>query len=187
MGVVEELFKKLGKEYEELLSRYKDEIATLRVGAVDLEKVKNIEVDAYGTNMPVYQVATVMSQSALTIVITPWDKKLLDKIAEAVTSALKDVTPTIKGDAVYLNFPPLTEEKRKEYLKLISKLGEHFRQQLRDIRNRYKRQIEEANKSGEIPDSMIHKVLEKLDSLTRQFREEIDKIYGNKEKQILNG
>ena len=184
MGALDTLWQNLDNEFAKVISRFKDEVAKLRVGAVDVENVKQIQVDAYGSMMPIYQIATVMSQGATTIVITPWDKKLLEHIAKALDAEFEDITPAVRGESVYLNFPPITEEKKKEFLKLISKNAENYRQQLRDIRNDYKKKLEDMKKDGDLPENDFYKAMEQLDETTRKFRDEIDSIYKAKEKQF---
>lgn len=184
MATVEEIFAKVREELEEIVQAFKDEIAKLRVGAVDVETVKNISVDVYDSSMPVYQLATVLAPNAMTVVVTPWDKNIIKDLADALSEALGDVNPVVKGESIYLNFPPITEEKKKEYLKLIGKIAEKYRQQLRDIRNEAKRKLEHLHKEGGLPDNDFYKALERLDELTRNYRQQIDDAYAKKEAQL---
>ena len=185
MGAVDPVLNKAEQGFKEVVEKFKDEVATLRVGSADVEVVKNIMVEAYGSQMPLYQVATILAQSAVSMSITPWDKKLLEPIVEALSAKFKDITPTVKGDAVYLNFPPLTEEKKKEFLRFLSKVAEKYRQQLRDVRNDAKKELEALKKESQISDNEYYKAIEKLDALIRKYREEIEAVLQRKESQLL--
>ena len=184
MATLDDLFNKAEKEFEEVIERFKEEVAKLSIGAADVQRVKEIQVNVYDTTMPIYQVASVLAPNAMTVVVTPWDKNILKQIAEALASELKDITPTIKDNAVYLNFPPITEEKKKEYLKLLSKIAERYRQQLRDVRNEFKKKLEQLHKEHSLPDNDFYKAIERLDELTREYRAKIDETVSKKEDQL---
>ncbi len=181
MGDIDGFFKEVEQDYKEIVDRFKGEVDKLRLGNVNLEVAKNIQVEAYGSMVPLYQIASLSAPTAMTLVVTPWDKSLLKPIAEALAAAYNnEVTPTVKDNAVYVNFPPITKEKQLEYLKLIKDLAEKFRQRLRDLRNEAKSKLEDM----ELPEDLHFKAQERLDELTRKYTEEINSVYEDKKQQL---
>lgn len=165
---------------------FKEEAQKLRAGSVNIDQLKNISVTAYGTPMPLYQVATISTPTAVTAIISPWDKGNLQNVASAIQAELKgDITPSIREDAVYLNFPPLTQEKKEEYAKLLKDRSENYRQGLRDIRQDAKSKFEEMKKNGELPEDAAFKAIEDLDETIKKFTDQINTIYENKKEQLL--
>ncbi len=172
-------------EMQEVVDKFHDEVARLRIGAVNIEVAKNINVDAYGSKMPLYQVATLSAPNAMTLIVTPWDKGLLKEIANAISEHYSsEISPTIKGESVYVNFPPITKEKQQEYLKLIKDLAEKYRQRLRDVRNEAKNKIEAGKQDGDVTEDAYYKAIEQLDDLTRKFVEKINSIYEGKKQEL---
>ncbi len=186
MGDLETFFEELELDLEEQLERFQKEVAKMRIGEVNIESAKQIQVEAYGSKVPLYQVATLSAPNAMTLVVTPWDKNLLKNLADAINDYYgSDITPNIKDDAIYINFPPLTKERQQEYLKLIKKLAETYRQRLRDIRNEYKNKIESAKQEGNLTEDDYYKALEKLDTYTKKYVEQINSIYEHKKQELL--
>jgi ribosome recycling factor len=170
----------------EVIESFKIEMQKIRIGSVNVESIKNISVKAYGSYMPLYQVATITAPSAVSMVITPWDKGVLNDIANAISEEFKkEINPNIKDNSVYINFPPLTQEKKEEFVKIIKEKGEQFRQRLRDVRQDIKSNIEELKTSGDAPEDAVFKALEQLDETTKKFTEQIAELYEHKKEQLL--
>jgi ribosome recycling factor len=165
---------------------FKEEAQKMRAGSVNMDAIKNIQVTAYGATMPLYQVATISAPSAATAVITPWDKGNIKAVADAVQADMKgEVMPSVKEDAIYLNFPPLTQEKKEEYTKLLKDRSENYRQGLRDIRQTAKSKLEELKKDGDLPEDDFFKSIEDLDETTKKFTDQINDIYEQKRELLL--
>ncbi|WKZ30199.1 MAG: ribosome-recycling factor [Candidatus Dojkabacteria bacterium] len=186
MADIATLQQQTTQEMTEVIESFKTEMQKIRIGSVNIEVVKNISVEAYGSYMPMYQVATITSPSAASMVITPWDKGLLNNIASAIGEEFKkEINPNIKDNSVFINFPPLTQEKKEEFVKVIKEKGEQFRQRLRDVRQEIKSDIEALKTNGEAPEDVVFKALEALDETTKKFTEQISEIYENKKEQLL--
>ena len=165
---------------------FKEEAQKMRAGSVNMDTLKNIQVTAYGSVVPLYQVATISAPSVATAIISPWDKGNIKAVADAVTNEMKgEVMPSVKDDAIYLNFPPLTQEKKEEYTKILKDRSENYRQGLRDIRQTAKSKLEELKKDGGLPEDALFKALEDLDETTKKFTEQINDIYEKKREQLL--
>ncbi len=165
---------------------FREEAQKLRAGSVNIDQLKNISVTVYGSAMPLYQVATISTPTAVTAIITPWDKGNVQVVADAIQAEMKgDITPSVREGAVYLNFPALTQEKKEEYVKLLKDRSENFRQGLRDIRQNAKSKFEDMKKDGELPEDAAFKAIEDLDATIKKFTDEINTIYENKKEQLL--
>lgn len=186
MADVNSLLAKARTDMDQVIESFKTEIQKLRAGAVNVEHIKNIHIDVYGSKVPMYQVATITAQSAIAVTITPWDKNNLRSISEGINEEFKgEVNPNVRDNAVYLNFPPVTQEKKEEYVKMLKEKAEQFRQRLRDVRQDVKSDIEELKKNSEAPEDVIFKGLEDLDNITKQYTENINDIFENKKEQLL--
>ena len=168
------------------IEAFKEEAQKMRAGGVNIETLKNVQVTVYGAQTPLYQVATISAHSVATAIITPWDKSNVQVIADALQADMKgEVMPSVKDCAIYLNFPPLTQEKKEQYTKILKDRSENFRQGLRDIRQTAKTKIEELKKNGDLPEDDMFKALEDLDETTKKFTEQINDIYEKKRELLL--
>ncbi len=186
MADIAEILEMASLEMDEVVDSFKHEVNKLRIGSVNIEAAKGIMVDAYGAKTPLYQVATLSAPSAMTLVVTPWDKSLLKNIAEAISEHFAhEVSPSIKSESVYVNFPPITKERQKEYLKIIKDTAEKYRQRLRDVRNDAKSKIETLKKDGDITEDDYYKYIEKLDKMIREHTDSIAEVYETKKESLL--
>lgn len=186
MADLAQVWTDVDNDMELAVMAFQEEAQKMRAGAVNVDALKNTQVTVYGSSMPLYQVATISAPSAATAIITPWDKGNLKTIGDALTTELKnEVTPTVKEDAIYLNFPPLTQEKKEEYARLLKDRSESFRQRLREVRQTAKTKIEEMKKTGELPEDAMYKALEDLDETTKKYTDQINDIYDKKRDLLL--
>jgi len=186
MADINNLLAESRQEMSQVIDSYNIELQKIRVGAVNVEVIKAISVEVYGSYIPLFQVATISSPSANTVIITPWDKSNLRNIGSAIEAEFKgEVNPNIKDDAVYLNFPPLTQEKKEEFVKFLKEKSEQFRQRLRDVRQTFKSLLDEMKKNSEAPEDEIFRGLEELDKITKEFTEKINELYEAKKTQLL--
>ncbi|MCC7304339.1 ribosome recycling factor [bacterium] len=186
MADLAQIWSDLDTDMQLAVEAFKDEAQKMRAGGVNVDMLKNIQITAYGSIMPLYQVATISTPTPATAIITPWDKGNLKATADALQTEMKgEVMPTVKDDAIYLNFPPLTQEKKEEYTKILKDRSENFRQGLRDIRQSAKTKIEDMKKNGELPEDAMFKSLEDLDETTKNFTEKINEIYEKKRELLL--
>jgi ribosome recycling factor len=186
MGDVKVFLDEASSMMQKSIEYFQLEMQKLRLGSVNIEAIKNISVEIYGSHMPIFQVATISSPGAASVIITPWDKGSLQPIASAVETEFRgEINPNVKDGAVYVNFPAITQEKKEEYVKLLKEKSEHFRQQIRDHRQESKNAIEDMKKNGEVSEDIVFKALEDLDELTKKMTEEINNHYEAKKAQIL--
>jgi ribosome recycling factor len=158
---------------------------TLRTGRASLAILENITVPAYGTDSSLNQVASLSTPDAKTIAIQPWDKTILGVIEKALLGANLGVTPTNDGTVVRLVFPPLTEERRKEVVKVAHKMAEEARVSVRNVRRHVNEEIKKKEKTHEISEDDRDKLIKDIQKLTDDYVAKVDELTVVKEKDIL--
>ncbi|MDO5453337.1 MAG: ribosome recycling factor, partial [Eubacteriales bacterium] len=143
-------------------------------------------VDYYGTPTPINQVGSVSVAEARILVIQPWDKGLLNPIMKAIQASDIGINPQNDGSVIRLTFPQLTEERRKELAKGISKRGEEAKVAVRNIRRDEMDALKKAKKANELTEDDLRDEEEKLQKLTDKVCKEIDEIAANKTKEIMS-
>ena len=172
-------------QFEKNLEFFKTDINSLRTGRVSPSLVEKILVESYGTKTELLQLASIMSPEPQTIVIKPWDRNILKDIERAITSSDIRVNPVIDGDLVRLNFPSLTEENRKELVKILHKKLEDGRVTIKMTREKIKDEVLAAEREKIISEDEKFQALEDLDDVTKEFNEKIKQLGEAKEKEIM--
>ncbi len=161
------------------------DLANIRAGRANPTILDRISVEYYGAQTPIAQVGTISVPEARSIVIQPWDVSVLKDIEKAILASDIGITPNNDGKVIRLNFPPLTEERRKELSKGVSKRGEEAKVAVRNIRRDSLEQFKKQKKANEITEDDLKDLEEKVQKLTDKFVKEIDGIVDAKEKEIL--
>ena len=161
------------------------DLAAVRAGRANPAVLDKITVEYYGAATPLTQVGTVSVPEARTIVIQPWDMSVLKEIEKAILASDIGLTPNNDGKVIRLNFPPLTEERRKELSKGVSKRGEEAKVAIRNIRRDAIEGFKKQKKANEITEDDLKDLEEKIQKMTDKFVKEIDGIVATKEKEIL--
>ncbi|MEE1013093.1 MAG: ribosome recycling factor [Clostridia bacterium] len=161
------------------------DLAAVRAGRANPAVLDKITVEYYGAATPLTQVGTVSVPEARTIVIQPWDMSVLKEIEKAILASDIGLTPNNDGKVIRLNFPPLTEERRKELSKGVSKRGEEAKVAIRNIRRDAIEGFKKQKKANEITEDDLKDLEEKIQKMTDKFVKEIDGIVAAKEKEIL--
>lgn len=172
-------------EFEKVISDLKNELATLRVGRANPLMVENILVQAYGSKMPIKQLASVTVPEARTILIQPWDKAVTKDVEKAISEANIGINPVNEGAQIRLTIPPLTEESRKELTKSVGEKMEKTRIIIRQIRDKVRDQITKKEKNKEITEDDKYDLQKKLDDLVRDYNDKIKDLGEKKEKEIM--
>jgi len=179
------IVEKSKEQYEKTLEFLKSDISSLRTGRISPSIVEKVKVESYGTSSELVQLAAISSPEPQSIVIKPWDRNILKDVERALQTADLNVNPVVDGDLVRLNFPPLTEESRKELVKILHKKLEEARIALRSQRERVREDVISLEKSKEISEDEKFQALKDLDSMTKDYNEKIKEIGDNKEKEIM--
>ncbi len=157
------------------------EFGRIRSGRATPALVDKVMVEAYGSEMPMTQVATISVPEARTLVIQPFDKSNIGSIERAIHMANLGVAPNNDGNVVRLNMPALTEERRKEYVKLVKQRAEEAKVTIRQTR----RDALEEVKNSDLPEDQVKRLEKDVQKMTDTFTEKIDKATDAKEKEIM--
>lgn len=161
------------------------EFASIRAGRANPAVLDRVTVDYYGVPTPVNQVGSVSVPEARTIIIQPWDATVLAELEKAILKSDIGITPSNDGKVIRLNFPPLTEERRRELVKEVSKRSEAAKVAVRNIRREAIDRFKAQKKSNEITEDDLKALEEDVQKLTDRFIKEIDKLTDGKEKEII--
>ncbi len=170
---------------EKAIASLEADLATIRAGRANPAILDKVTVEYYGVPTPVQQVGTVAVPEARTITIQPWDASILGEIEKAILKSDIGITPNNDGRTIRLNFPPLTEERRKDLVKGISKRGEECKVAIRNIRRDSLEDFKKQKKDGEITEDDLKDLETKIQKLTDKFVANVDTIISAKEKEIL--
>lgn len=177
------------KNYEtrmdKTIGNFRDQLAAVRAGRANPAVLDRITVDYYGAATPIQQVGTVSTPDPRTIMIQPWDASILKEIEKAIQTSDLGINPQNDGKVIRLNFPQLTEERRKELTKLVKKYAEDAKVAIRNIRREAMDDYKKQQKNSEITEDDQKKLEKDLQDLTDKKVKEIDKIAEEKEKELL--
>ena len=160
------------------------ELAAVRAGRANPAVLDKITVEYYGAPTPLNQVAAISTPDPRTLAIQPWDGSVLKAIEKAIQVSDLGINPQNDGKQIRLNFPPLTEERRKELIKGVSKTGEEAKVALRNIRRDALDKFKAAQKKSEITEDELHDGEDKMQKLTYKYVKEIDAMVSKKSKEL---
>lgn len=162
----------------------KDELAGIRTGRATPALLSRIVVDYYGTQVPIQQLASYSVPEPRTLVIQPFDKNAISAMEKAIMSSDVGITPGNDGNVIRLSFPPLTEERRKELIKLVHHRGEEGRVAVRNIRRHTKEELERLEREGRISEDDLVRSEKELQKQTDKHVAEIDEVVAHKEAEL---
>ena len=173
------------QQFEKTLEFLKESISSLRTGRVSPSLIEKIMIESYGTKSELKNLAALSSPEPRTISIKPWDKGIIKDIEKALNNSDLNISPVVDEDLIRLNFPQLTEETRKELVKVLAKKLEEAKISLRKQRDKIKETILNLEKEKDIGRDEKFTSLKELDDLTREYNEKIKDIGLSKEKEIM--
>lgn len=173
--------EKMGKAVEVA----KDDFATIRTGRASASMFQKISVDYYGTYTPLPQLASFQTPEARMVVITPYDKGAMNAIEKAIRDSDLGVNPTSDGVIIRVLIPQLTEERRKEFIKVAKQKAEDSKVTMRNIRRHAKDALEKQKKDGHVSEDDVTRAEKHLDELTKKHESHIEDILKHKEAELL--
>lgn len=182
---MKELLKELERRMIGAVDAFKGELVSLRTGRASLALLDGIVVDYYGTPSPLNQVAALSVPEPTSIVIAPWEPKMLGQIERAILKSNLGITPTNDGKVVRLSIPALTEERRKDLVKVAHQYAEQARNAIRQIRRDGNDQIKKMEKAKEISEDEMHDGLDQVQKLTDAYIAKLGELLEKKEQEIL--
>lgn len=166
------------------LTHLENELLKVRAGKANPSMLQGVQVDYYGSKVPLTQVSNVSTTDARTIVIQPWEKKIIDAIEKAVFAANLGLTPINNGEIIRINIPPLTEERRRDLVKQVKHEGENAKVSIRNARREAIDEIKKLQKQG-IPEDEIKKAEEEMQKHTDGYSKKVEDILHHKETEIM--
>ncbi len=175
----------LAERMEKSVEAFKNELSKVRTGRASLSLLDDISVDAYGSGMPLNQVATLTIPESRLIAIQPWDPQMLPAIEKAILKSSIGLTPVNDGKIIRLNIPQLTEERRIVLVKQVKKIAEEFRVAIRNVRRDANDTLKRQKKDKEISEDDMFKLQDEAQSETNTYIKQIDDTTASKEKEVM--
>jgi ribosome recycling factor len=172
-------------EFEQVIEHLKKELQNVRSGRANASMVEDLPVEAYGSSMTLKGVASITVPDAKTIQIEPWDKNLVKEIEKAIQSSALGLNPNTAGTVIRLVMPPMTEENRKNLVKVAGQKAELARISIRTIREATRETIAAQEKAKEMGEDEKFRLQDVLDKVVGEFNETIQKIVDEKEEEIM--
>lgn len=185
MPTVSEILQDAEHRMQGALDATQDEFRHIRTGRANPAMLDGLTVDYYGTPTPLNQVGNISTPEPRMLVITPWDKTLLGPISKAILNSDLSLNPSNDGQVIRLVLPPLTEERRKEFVKLSGKKTEDGRIAVRNIRRDAIEHLKKIEKAGEVSEDDSKRAQEKVQKLTDDFIKKLDQAHDKKAEEIL--
>ncbi len=181
---VELVFDMAEEKMDKAIRHLETELSRIRAGKANPHILDGVEVDYYGTKTPLSQVSNISTPDAKTIAIQPWEKKMIDPIEKAILAANVGLTPVNNGEIIRLNVPPLTEERRIQLVKQVKNEGENAKVSIRNARREANDELKSLQKEG-LPEDQVKRAEIKVQEMTDNYTEKVDKVVDAKEKDIM--
>ena len=183
---MKQVFNKTNESMQKSLNVLAKDYAAIRAGRANPAVLDKVMVDYYGAPTPINQLAAVSVAEARTLVIQPWDMSVLKEIEKAIQTSEIGINPQNDGKIIRLIFPPLTEDRRREIVKDIAKMGEDSKVSIRTIRRDAIDKLKKMKKDSEITEDDLKQSEKQVQDLTDKFCKEIDDLSAEKQKEIMS-
>lgn len=169
---------------QKAMTHLEDELTKVRTGKANPSMLDSVMVEYYGAPTPINQVANITTPDARTIVVQPWEKKVLQDIERGIINSNLSLNPQNDGEVIRINVPPLTEERRKEMVKVAKNMGEAAKVTIRNARRDANEQVKKAKADG-LSEDLAKDLEAKVQTITDKFIADVDTLLAKKEKEIL--
>ena len=183
--MIESVYRDSKDNMGKVIEALKKELKRVRTGRASLSLLDGIKVDYYGTLTPLNQIATLAAPESRLITIQPWDTTVIKEIEKAVLKSDLGLTPSSDGKIIRIAIPPLTEQRRKELVKVVHKISEEYKVSVRNLRRDANELVKDIKKDGKISEDDAFKSQEKIQKITDEHIGLVDACYKEKEKEIL--
>ncbi|HEY0306044.1 MAG TPA: ribosome recycling factor [Longimicrobiales bacterium] len=170
---------------EKAVEAMRREFTSVRTGKATPALLDTVRVDAYGSKMPINQVGTVSAPEPRLLIVQPWDKGLLKAIETGITNADLGLNPSNDGNIIRVPIPQLTEERRKDMVKLLHKLAEEGRVAIRHARQEANKELKKKQSDHDISEDDAHRQMEQVQKLTDEYIAKIDQLLKSKEQEVM--
>ena len=177
--------QELKRKLEKSLEVVRDDLATIRAGRAKPALIENVKVEAYGSVMELRELATITAPSSDLLVVAPWDKSLVGVINKGIQAANLGLNPIVESDQLKVPVPTLTEERRKELVKLVAQKMESGRVIIRQVRNEIKVDIEELKGEPGVSEDDIKQWLKEMQEMVDEYTKKVEKLGQEKEEELM--
>jgi ribosome recycling factor len=181
---VETALADAGQKMEKAITVLKDDLGSIRTGRATPALLSRLVVEYYGTQVPLQQLASFSVPEPRTLLVQPYDKNAIGAMEKAIMASELGITPSNDGNVIRLSFPPLTEERRKDLIKLVHQRGEDARVAVRNIRRHSKDELERLERDASISEDELMRSEKELQKVTDKHIAEIDEIVAHKEREL---
>ena len=185
MSTAQEVKQRVTEKMDDAIEHLKRDLAGIRTGRASVALLDGIKVDYYGTLTPLKQVANVATPEARLITIQPWEQNLIREIEKAIQMSDLGLTPSNDGKMIRIPLPPLTEERRKDLIKVCKKHGEEMKVQIRGFRRDGNEELKKLQKDAKLTEDELRKSEIEIQKFTDQYVQKIDDMMKKKEGEIL--
>jgi len=183
--MIPELKKNTEQKMQKSLESLKTDLGKVRTGRAHIGILDHVQVEYYGSMVPLSQVANVTLMDARTLGVQPWEKPMVAKVEKAIRDADLGLNPATMGELIRVPMPPLTEERRKELIKVVKGEGENTKVAVRNLRRDANNSLKEALKKREVSEDDERRAQDEIQKLTDRYVAEVDKMLVEKEKDLM--
>ena len=183
--MLDDVYRDTESKMKKAIEATTSDFATIRTGRASPSLLDRLHVEAYGSTVPLKQVASVNSPDGRSLLVTAFDKSVVPAIRKAIETSDLGLNPNVDGAVIRLSIPPLTEERRKELVKLVKKKSEEHKVAVRNVRHHANDQVKALAKNGTITDDQIKRGTEQVQKLTDKYVKQIDDLVHGKEQEIM--
>ncbi len=183
--MIEDILLEAVDKMERAIAHVQSQYSTVRTGRANPALVEKLPVEYYGSTVPLQQIAGFQVPEARTLVVKPHDRGAMAAIERAIRDSDLGLQPSNDGVVIRLSFPVLTEERRKEYVKVVKNMSEDGRVAVRNVRRDARKQLETSEKNSEFSKDDLERAEKELDKYTQEHIEQIDKAFARKEQELL--
>lgn len=183
--MIDETKKTTESKMLKTLEALKNDLQKIRTGRAHVGLLDHVQVDYYGSPVPVNQVANITLVDARTLGVQPWEKNMVQKVEKAIRDSDLGLNPATQGDLIRVPMPALTEERRRDLIKVVKQEGEGAKVAIRNLRRDANNHLKDALKKGEIPEDNERKAQDDIQKLTDKYIAEVDKMLAAKEAELM--
>lgn len=183
--MIQDIINQHKDQFEKVIEHFHHELSSVRTGRANPALLSTVMVESYGSKVPLQQVASITVSDAKTLTISPWDKGHIQEIEKGIHAANIGLNPSNDGQVVRINLPPLTEDRRKEMVKLVGQMSEHARIGIRQVREEIIKAIKRSEADGQATKDDVASSQKKIQDIVDKYNKDIKEIAEDKEKELM--
>lgn len=184
--MTEDILKDAESRMKKTIESITHELGGIRSGKATPALLDSVRVEAYGQKQPLNQLASISVPDPKSLVVQPWDKNIIGDVVKAIQTAELGFNPQVEGNVIRIPVPPLSEERRRELVKMCKKIAEEGKVAVRNIRRDANDNLKKAEKDKEISEDQQHRAMDKIQNLTDDYTKKIDELAEKKEKELMS-